>query len=163
MFKLCKRMQTPILFTGTFSISRKDYEHFCCHVRNLSCVFRMPLKILSGCLHSEENDKQSYHDIPLTVMTPHNYFSCYNEISLLCFATLSTKHIYCIWLRAWITSNNIAFCSLNAVYIFFSYLSAVQYTEASWWHNDVRCMPYNHKPCLGLLLCVTPSYTGRQK
>ena len=58
----------------------KSEEHLYCHVRNVSRVFKMPLKILGGCLSSEENDKQTSHDIALPSATHHSYFPCYNII-----------------------------------------------------------------------------------
>lgn len=82
----------PLAHAGTFIVQRKDQEHLSCHVRNLSYVFRLALKILSGGLSSEENDKQTYHDIALPSMTHHSYFPCYNKVALLYFVTPSTKH-----------------------------------------------------------------------
>lgn len=76
-------------------------------------VFRMALKIPSGCLSSEENDKQTYHDIALPSMTHHSYFPCYNKIAPLCFQTLRA-HMYVesVMHTSWITLKKIAFFSV---------------------------------------------------
>lgn len=125
ILKLCKTMQTSL----------GSYRSIFVAMSEICRVLRMALEILSGCPSSEENDKQSYHDIHLTSMTHHNYLPCYNKVVLLCFATLITNHMLKL------QDSQLALLTQS---IFLSCLSGAQYSEASWWPSDVRCMPENH-------------------